>query len=210
MTIPWVNDQRGLIFTINGDTNTVYQVKSGEWAKAANRWSSTDIPSDIRSKVEELMASGAPGAFVRFLEGEDGVYVICEKNIKTVPQLAGTDLSFVPPSGSGPSLSTYDIVIYAKGGPVRTDTGASVSTTEGDYYVVSVGDWVQVVLEEADQPRFVNTTKEMLHLLDALNKKHFLSMKPDPDELRPSDYAAPRAATEGINCYVLNLARFMR
>jgi hypothetical protein len=212
MSIPCIDDQRGLIFTISRETNPVYQVTSGAWAKPENLWQQGEIPQEIRDKVADLIDGGKPGAFVRFLQGEDGVYVICEKNIKTLPETASDDLAIETPrpSETGRALSSYDIVICAKGGTVAAEGGGTTETREGDYYVIGCGDWSQVVLEEQDRPKFVETTKEMLHLLEELNGQNFLSMKPDPDELLPVGLEPPTSATVGINCYVLNLARFQR
>lgn len=210
MSIPCVDDKRGLIFTLNREPNPVYQVESGVWGKPDNRWEAAEIPQEIRDKVADLWESGKPGAFVQFLQGEEGIYVICEKNIKTLPDTAAADLGLSPPapSGSGRALSAYDIVICSKGGAVQTTTGEAFETQEGDYYVISARDWSRVVLDEADRPKFVETTKEMLHLLDALNGQNFLTMKPDPNEGALRDLDASSSACVGINCYVLNLARF--
>jgi hypothetical protein len=211
MSIPCIDDKRGLIFTIDRDRSTVYQVESGAWARAANRWAAEDLPEQIRRKVAELGENGKPGAFVQFLQGEVGVYVICEKNIRTLPDAADDDLvDLDPPPAGARTLSAYDIVISAKDGKVASEGGV-VETREGDIFVIGCRDWSRVVLEEGDRPSFVETTKEMLHLLDDLNGRNFLSMSPEkPDESLPGDLAPPRAATDGINCYVLNLARFQR
>jgi len=210
MTIPCIDDKRGLLFTIGGEPDPLYQVESSAWCQPENRWERSEIPAEIRAKVAELVDSGKPGAFVRFVSGEVGVYVICEKNIKTLPEVAGDELLFTPPTPGGAerALSSYDIIICAKAGTVRTAGGEAVTTQEGDYYVIGSPAWSRVILEEGDRPRFVETTKEILHLLEALNGKNFLSMSPDPSEMSPRLLPAPHPATDGINCYVLNLARF--
>jgi hypothetical protein len=209
----YIDDRRGLLFTINGEATPVYQVESKSWAQPANRWSENDIPEVLRDKIVALEASGKPGAFVRFLQGEDGIYVICEKNIKSLPESADEDIVIDPfqSSGNGRTLSTYDVVIRAKGGKVQGDNGESVETQEGDYYVIPCQSWGAVVLDQPMRPRFVEITKEMLHLLEALHGKNFLSMSPDkPEEILPPDIVVPTTAFIGITCYVLNLSRFKR
>jgi hypothetical protein len=212
-TILCIDDKRGLIFTINGESNPVYQVESKFWAQPGNRWNENDIPQKIRDKIATLEATGKPGVFVRFLPGDDGVYVICEKNIKTLPEPADEDIVLDPSQYSvdGRTLSTYDVVIRAKGGKVQGDNGETFDTQEGDYYVIPCQSWGRVVLDEPMRPHFVETTKEFLHLLEALHKKNFLSMSPDkPDEVLPPDMVTPTSATDGINCYVLSFSRFRR
>ncbi|MDI1480397.1 hypothetical protein [Polyangium sp. y55x31] len=208
-----IDDKRGLLFTINGESNPVYQVESKSWAQPDNRWSEKDIPQAIRDKIARLEASGKPGAFVRFLQGEDGVYVICEKNIKNLPESADEDVVLDPLQfcGDGRTLSTYDLIIHAKGGKVEGDNGEAFETKEGEYYVIRCQSWSRVVLDQPMRPHFVETTKEFLRLLEDLHGKNYLSMSPDkPEEVLPPDIAAPTYAIEAINCYVLNLSRFRR
>ncbi len=111
--IPCIDDRRGIIFTINRDSDPVYQVESKAWAHAANRWNPNDIPQEIRDKAAYLRDTGKPGAFVPFVQREGGVYLICEKNIKNLPEPADDDASVeLPlPLGSARVLDPYDIVI---------------------------------------------------------------------------------------------------
>lgn len=208
-----VDDRRGLIFTIDRQREPVYQVESQHWARADHRWPSAEIPPEIHAKVEELKASGKPGAFARFLQGEDGVYVIYEKNIKPMPEVADQEIAFVPPpqASSGRQLAPYDIVICAKGGTVRADNGELFETTEDGYYVIKCQTWARFLNNQAMRPRDVETTKEVLLLLEDLNGKNYLSMSPDKTpEALPIDLFEPTDAIIGITCYVLNLARFKR
>jgi len=210
---PLVNDRRGFLFTINRDADPVYQVESSAWTQEANRWSEEDIPQEIRDKVAQLEQTGKPGAFVRFLQGEVGVYVICEKNIKNLPEAADEEISIEPfhQQESPRMLSPYDIVIRAKGGAVRADNGEILKTREGDYYVIRCQNWGRFVVDETKRPEFVETTRKMLSLLEDLHGHNFLSMSPDkPDEVLPPDMVAPEQACFGITCYVLNLSRFTR
>jgi hypothetical protein len=191
----------------------VYQVESSAWTQEANRWSEEDVPQEIRDKVDQLERTGKPGAFVRFLQGEVGVYLICEKNIKTLPELADDEINADPfeHQGSGRKLSPYDIVVRAKGGTVRAENGEIKKTRAGDYYVIPCQSWGRFIVEEPKRPEFVETTKNMLSLLEDLHGHNFLSMSPDkPDEVLPPDMAAPESACFGITCYVLNLSRFTR
>jgi hypothetical protein len=210
---PYFDDRRGLLFTINRDSNPVYQVESASWAHAENRWSANELPPEILAKVAYLKESGKPGAFVQFLQGEDGVYVICEKNIKNLPDAAADELVNVPRAQavSARALAPYDIIICAKGGPIHGQNGETFETQEDDYYVLRCQSWGRFVLSEPKQPDFVGTTKEFLLLLDNLHGKNFLSMSPDPThETLPPDFGEPTDASFGIACYVLNLARFKR
>jgi hypothetical protein len=210
--LPYFNDRRGFLFTINRDSNPVFQVESASWAQAENRWSANDLPPEILAKVAHLKESGKPGAFVQFLQGEVGVYVICEKNIKNLPEAADDDLVDASRglAGSARELEPYDIIICAKGGAVRGQNGETSETQEDDYYVLRCQSWGGFVLSQAKQPDFVATTKEFLHLLDNLHGKNFLAMSPDkPSEIYPGP-AEPSDVAIGIACYVLNLARFKR
>lgn len=212
--IPYLNDRRGILFTINREPNPVYQLESSAWASAENRWDEHDIPLEIRDKVASLKETGKPGAFVHFLQGDVGVYVICERNIKNIPEMAGDDLVVEgtrAKPGSSQELADYDLVICAKDGAIRAESGETFETREGDYYVVHCQSWGRFVLNPSRRPGFVETTKEVLLLLESLHRKNFLSMSPDPtDEALPRDFVKPTAATVGINCYVLNLSRFKR
>lgn len=211
--LQYLDDRRGFLFTINRDSNPVYQVESASWAHAENRWSAIDLPPEILAKVAELKASGKPGAFVQFLQGEDGVYVICEKNIKNLPEAADDDLVYAlrGQMASARALSPYDIVICAKGGTIRGQNGEAFETQEDDYYVVRCQSWGRFALNQLMQPGFVETTKEFLLLLDNLHGKNFLSMSPDKtSETLPPDFGEPSDVPVGINCYVLNLSRFKR
>ncbi len=208
-----VDDPRSLIFTIDRQREPLYQVESKHWARADHRWNHDDIPPEIHAKVAELEENGKPGAFAQFLQGQDGVYVICEKNIKQMPEVADDDLVFAPPAqaSDGRQLSPYDIVICAKGGTIQADNGDTYETAEGEYYVIKCNAWGRFVLNQAMRPRDVETTKEVLILLDSLHGKNFLSMSPDrtPEGL-PPDMVEPTEAIVACNCYVLNLARFKR
>lgn len=208
-----IDDRRGILFTISRDSNPLYQVESSAWAREDNRWPEEDIPQEIRDKMAELEQNGKPGAFVRFLQGEVGVYVICERNIKSLPAPADDDIVLDPfgqPS-SERRLSAYDVVIRAKSGAIRDADGGTAETNEGDYYVIPCQTWGRYVLEQDKRPGHVEVTKEMLHLLDELHGHNFLSMSPDkPDEVLPPDIGEPEPAIIGITCYVLNLSRFKR
>lgn len=212
--IPCLNDRRGLVFTIAREPNPVYQVESSAWASAENRWAEHDIPPEIRDKVASLKETGKPGAFVHYLQGDVGVYVICESNIKNLPEAACDDLVVEgtrPKLGGAQELADYDLVICAKDGAIRAENGETFETREGDYYVVHCQSWGRFVLNPSVRPRFVETTKEVLLLLESLHRKNFLSMSPDPtDEALPRNLMKPIAVTVGINCYVLNLSRFKR
>jgi hypothetical protein len=209
-----VDDPRSLIFTIDRQRDPLYQVESHHWARAEHRWNHSDIPPEIHAKVAELAQNGKPGAFVRFGNGEDGVYVIYESNIKPLPEAADQDVVLTPPApaSSGRKLCTYDIVIYAKGGAVRSDNGGDAyQTSEGEFYVIPCNAWGRFVLHQAMRPRDVETTKDILILLDSLHGKNFLSMTPDKAlETLPPDMVMPTEAIVACNCYVLNLARFKR
>jgi hypothetical protein len=212
--IPCVDDRRGLVFTINRESNPVYQMNSSAWARAENRWAESDIPPEIREKVASLRQTGKPGAFVRFLQGEVGVYVICEKNIKNLPEAADDDLVVEGPRStldSARGLTSYDLVVCAKNGTIHAEDGATLETREGDYYVIRCHAWGRFVLNPSLRPGFVETTKDVLLLLESLHRRNFLSMSPDPaSEALPPDLATPMAVPVGINCYVLNLSRFKR
>ena len=211
--IPYINDRRGILFTINSDSNPVYQVESKSWAHEVNRWTQDDIPQEIRDKVADLKETGKPGAFVRFLQGEVGVYVIYEKNIKNLPEAADEDLLIEPRAqpGSERELAPYDIVICTKDGTIHTEDGETVATREGDYYIIRCQTWGRFVLNPPMRPSFVETTKEFLLLLDDLHGRNFLSMSPDiTGEVLPGDIGDPVSVADGVNCYVLNLARFKR
>jgi len=207
-----IDDKRGLIFTIDRQREPVYQVESRHWATSAHRWDHNEIPPEIHAKVAELKESGKPGAFARFLQGEVGVYVIYEKNIKPLPELAADELAFEPSQapGSERTLSPYDIVICSKGGTVRADDGGGAETVEGDYYVINCETWGRFLTNQATRPRDVETTKEVLLLLEDLNGKNFLSMTPDKSEGLPPDMPKPLEVMDNINCYVLNLSQFKR
>jgi hypothetical protein len=212
--IPFTNDRRGILFTINRETEPLYQLESGAWASPENRWPEGDIPPEIREKVAALRQSGKPGTFVQFLQGEVGVYVICEGNIKYLPEAADDDLVVDGPWSTGTrarGLAPYDLVICAKGGAVMAEGAARLETRDGDYYVVRCQTWSRFVAHPPVRPRFVDTTKDVLLLLENLHRKNFLSMSPDPeDEGLPANLMPPMAVPEGINCYVLNLSRFKR
>lgn len=204
---PYFNDRRGFLITINRHSNPVFQVESASWAQAENRWSANDLPAEILAKVADLKESGKPGAFVQFLQGEVGVYVICEKNITNLPEAADDDIVNAPrgQAGSARELSPHDIIICAKGGAIYGKNGETSETQEDDYYVLGSKSWSSFVLSQPKQPAFVDTTKEFLHLLDSLHDKNYLSMSPDPREFL---LANPVEADIGIACYVLNLAHF--
>lgn len=209
--IPFIDDRRGFIFTINRDSSPVYQMESHAWAHESNRWREEDIPPAIRDKVAHLEQTGKPGAFVSFLQGDTGIYVICEKNISNLPQpadAASTADPFVQPN-SGRQLSPYDIVIRAKGGAVHPQNGKAFETQEGAYYVIRCQSWGRFVVDHSKRPDFVETTKEFLLLLENLHGHNFLSMSPDkPSETLPPDMVEPEEAVLGIACYVLNLSSF--
>lgn len=207
------NDQRGLLFTIDREPDPVYQVESRRWARPENRWPEGEIPAEIRAKVAELKQSGLPGAFARLLPGDEGVYVLYEKNVKQLPELAAADISVDParqPAGAR-QLAPYDIVICARAGAVPTGSGEELTTADDEYYVVKCGAWTRFALEQAMRPAFVETTKDFLHLLEDLHGKNFFSMSPDrAGEALPPDLEPPSPAIVAINCYVLNLSRFKR
>ncbi|CAN97294.1 hypothetical protein sce7125 [Sorangium cellulosum So ce56] len=207
-----IDDKRGFIFTIDRQREPVYQLESKHWAHADHRWSESEIPPEIRAKTDELRQNGRPGTFVRSLAGESGVYLIYEKNIKPLPELADEEAVFAPvkQQGSNRELSPYDIVLCAKGGTIIADNGDVYQTREGDYYVIKCSTWGRFVTNQAARPRDVETTKEVLLLLEDLNGKNFLSMTPDKSEALPSTMPKPAQAMSQINCYVLNLARFKR
>lgn len=208
-----IDDRRGLIFTINREPEPVFQVESKHWADPEHRWPSQEIPPEIHAKVAEFKQSGKPGAFARSVQGDVGVYVICEENLKPLPEPADDDVVFEPgpQSASARQLNAYDIVICAKGGVIRADNGDTFETQPGDYYVVRCDTWGRFMDSQARRPAHVQTTKDMLHLLEDLHGKNFLSMAPDkPDEQLPP--SMPQVVDPGFNltCYVLNLARFQR
>jgi hypothetical protein len=211
---PNVDDRRGFIFTIDRQREPVYQVDSKHWAQKAHRWSPEEMPAEIRDKAAELQESAKPGAFARFHQGAVGVYILCEKNIKPIPELAGDDFTFESPGrpGSEKKLSPHDIVICAKGGPIQGENGEVFETEEGDYYVIQPSTWGRFTTDSATRPRDVETTKEILILLEELHGKNFLSMSPD----KPFEWKAPPIMPDAIdaiyhiNCYVLNLSRFKR
>lgn len=211
---PYLNDRRGLLFTINRESSPVYQVESTSWARPENRWSSHDLPPEIFAKIAHLKESGKPGAFVQFFQGEVGVYLVCEKNIKNLPEAADDDLVYAPreQAENARELSPYDIVISAKGGAIHGQNGETSETQEDEIYVLRYQSWGRFVLSEPKQPHFVSTTREFLLLLDNLHDKSFLSMSPDkPSEaLPPPDFGTSADVDCGIACYVLNLARFKR
>ncbi|EYF00040.1 hypothetical protein [Chondromyces apiculatus] len=208
-----VKDLRSFIFSIDNSSEPVYQVESKHWARGADRWAPEEIPSEIRAKVAELERNGKPGAFVRFPEEDDGVYVLCEKNIKMLPEAADADgvITSLPETNQGRHLSHYDIVIYCKAGTVQAEDGSTYNTEEGEYYVIRYNTWGRYVLRQDMRPKDVATTREVLNLLQRLHGKDFLSMTPDkPDERVPPDMVEPTDAIVACNCYVLNLARFKR
>ncbi|HSO00064.1 MAG TPA: hypothetical protein VLS89_17345 [Candidatus Nanopelagicales bacterium] len=207
-----VNDPRGLIFTIDRRPEPVYQVESQSWACAEHLWRHDEIPPEILAKISELEENGQPGAFVRFLHGEDGIYVLCEKNIKALPEPAAEDATIDPTSapGGGRTLSAYDIVVCAKGGTIRAENGDVYQTAEGECYVIRCGTWGRFIMDQEKRPSFVQTTKEVLLLLEDLHGKNFLSMTPDKHEGLPSDMLEPTVANDALHCYVLNLSRFKR
>lgn len=202
------NDRRGLIFTIEGNRNTVYQVRSCEWARDEHRWHTDDIPPEILAKVDELGRNKKPGAFARFGQEDRGVYVIDERNISTEPAKADDDVVFDPyaPAGRERTLSACDIVIRAKGGQIEAENGEIYDTEDGQYYVVKSDTWGRFVPRRDVLLPEVNTTVDFLGLLDRLNGKNYLSMTPDD----PPRAALPQETEPivHINCYVLNLARF--
>lgn len=213
--ISYIDDRRGFLLTINLEPDPVYQVESSVWAHVANRWAHEDIPPEIHDKVAHLKVTGKPGAFVRFLHSDVGVYVLYEKNIKNLPEPADDDDIVVDPGWRPESerkLSPYDIVICAKGGAVgRADSGETYETQEGDYYVIRCQSWGRLVLNPPLRPSFVETSKDFLLLLESLHRKNYLSMCPDPTiEVLPPDFGDCVPVPEGLNCYVLNLARFKR
>lgn len=211
--IPYVNDRRGILFTINSEPDPVYQVDSQTWAHSLNRWSQDDIPLEIQEKAADLLQTGKPGAFLRFHEGEDGVYLICEKNIKNLPEAADEDIVLGPrlQPGRERELAPYDIVLYTKEGTIKSDDGQTIATQEGEYYVVKCQSWGRFTLDQAMRPGFVQTTKDFLLLLDNLHGRNFLSMSPDLiGEVLPTNMPRPVTPADGVNCYVLNLARFKR
>lgn len=212
--IQCTNDRRGILFTIDRESNPVYQLESSAWASAENRCNESDIPPEIRDKAASLQETGKPGAFAHFLQGDIGVYVIYEKNIKNIPEAADDDLVVPgtrPKLDNSRGLAAYDLVICAKNGTICAENGESFETREGDYYIVRCQSWSRFVLNPALRPGFVETTKEVLLLLEGLHRKNFLSMSPDPtDERLPPDVVTPTAVPVGINCYVLNLSRFKR
>lgn len=204
MSIPVIDDPRGFVFTINQEKAPVYQVDSTQWARSEHRRPAAEIPPEIRAKVAELRDSGEPGAFARFGETELGVYVLCEPNIKNLPEPAAED-AVIGHSPEGPPLSPHDIVIYAKAGAIQGEDGNVYHTGEGEYYVVKGEEWSRFA--PAALPPDVGTTKEVLLLLDRLHGKNFLSMSPDkPEEL----LCDPTDPGFNITCYVLNLSRFKR
>lgn len=207
------DDRRGLLFTIDREKDPVYQVESRRWARPENRWQEAEIPAEIRARVTELKQSGQPGAFARLLPGDDGVYVLCETNIKQIPELAAEDIAVAPaqqPAGAR-QLAPYDIVICAKGGAVPTGSGEELATAEDEYYVIKSDAWTRFALDRAMRPAFVETTKDFLHLIEDLHGRNFLSMSPDKaGEVLPPDLEPPSPAIVAINCYVLNLSRFKR
>ncbi|AKT39992.1 hypothetical protein [Chondromyces crocatus] len=207
-----VDDPRSFIFTIDGSPEPLYQVESRQWARPEYRWAASEIPAEIRTKVAELESNGKPGAFVRFEDDQDGVYVICEQNIKMVPEVADEDVLIAGSlnASSGRSLSHYDIVVHAKAGPVPSN-GETLSTEIGEYYVIRYENWGRYVLHQSMRPQDVVTTKEILLLLERLHGTNFLSMTPDkPEEGLPPNVDGPTDAIVACNCYVLNLARFKR
>lgn len=207
------DDRRGLLFTINQESSPVYQLESQAWARPENRWNVEDIPQSIRDKVAKLEQTGKPGAFVRFMQGETGVYVLCEKNIGTLPERADDEIQADLPNegGEGPTLSPYDIVIHAKAGTIPSENGETIETAEGSYYVIPCQSWGRFILEQHLRPGHVETTKEFLLLLDNLHGQNFLAMSPDkPTEVLPPDMEEPIPAIIPITCYVLNLAHFKR
>jgi hypothetical protein len=204
-----VDDPRGLIFTIDRQREPVYQVDSKHWAHEDHRFHPDEIPPEIHEKVAELRESGRPGAFARFGDNDAGVYVIYEKNIKHFPELAADDFTLDPQSAGAAEtgLHPHDIVICAKSGMIRADNGDVFQTEECDYYVVRSDVWGRFATNQGTRPRDVETTKEVLILLDELHGKNYLSMNPDkPTEVLP----APKDPGYNITCYVLNLARFKR
>jgi hypothetical protein len=209
-----VKDRRGFVFTIEGLREPVYQVDAKQWARAEHLWSESDIPPEIRAKFAQLRSEGKPGAFVQFSGIDAGVYLICEEHIQRVPGMADqAELVLDPPpvAASGRRLSPGDIVISAKGGLIYADSGDVLTTEPGAYYVVSSQTWGRFVPDPATQLPDVETTKDILILLDRLNGNNYLSMSPDPAE---DGYAVPLPETIDpgyhITCYVLNLARFTR
>lgn len=209
-----IDDRRGLIFTINSESDPVYQVESSAWAQAGNRWTEEEMPPEIRAKIASLRETGQPGAFVQLVQGEVGVYVILETNIKRLPEAAADEQTVVDPSSQpegARALAPYDIIICAKEGTVHAGNGETFETQVGDCYVLKCQSWGRFYLPPAQEPDFITTTKSFLRLLDRLHGKNFLSMCPDPEsEALPPDFGDAFPAIVAINCYVLNLSRFKR
>jgi hypothetical protein len=208
-----IDDPRGLIFTIERRREPVYQVESKHWASEEHRWHKDDIPSEIHAKVEELKASGKPGAFARFTRGDAGVYVIYEGNIKRFPEAADGEIVFDPArrEGSEKELSAGDLVICARGGMIYADSGDVFHTEQDSYYVVKSETWGRFVSNQETRPWPVAATKDSLILLETLHGENYLSMNPDkPAEGPREGLRAPEEVGFHITCYVLNLARFTR
>lgn len=209
-----LDDRRGLLFTINGEPAPLYQVESTAWAQPANRWTEEELPPEVRARIASLRQTGQPGAFVQLVQGEVGVYVILEENIKRLPEAAAEEETAIDPSWqseSGRALSPYDIILCTRGGPINPASGQTPETQAGDCYVLKCQSWGQFFLPSAQEPEDVTTTKRVLLLLDKLHSRNFLSMCPDPEsEVLPPDFGEPIPAFMPINCYVLNLSRFKR
>lgn len=211
--MPILDDRRALLFSIDGEAAPVYQVQSGSWAKEEYRFQEANLPQEIRDKMSALEQSGEPGAFARILQGEVGVYLICESNIKNLPEPAAPEISFDPfaQQGNAQVLSPYDIIIRAKAGTVWDEDGSTRQTQEGDYYVIPCQTWGRMILAQNGEPEHVEITRKMLALLEELNGKNFLAMSPDkPEEVLPPDMPTPDVACFGVTCAVLNLSHFKR
>lgn len=208
----YLDDRRGLLFTINGETNPVYQVESKSWVHAANRWNRDDIPREIRDKIAYLRETGKPGAFVRLNQEGEGAYLICEENIKNLPEAADDALVELSlPAGSASGLAPYDIILCTKAGTIQGANGETFTTPTGDYYIIKCQAWGRFALPTSKQPDFIKTTRDFLLLIEGLHKKNYFSMSPDPEsEGLPVDFPVPLPALEALNCYVLNLSRFTR
>jgi len=209
-----IDDRRGLIFTINGELDPVYQVESSTWAQPSNRCSIAELPAEIQARIASLKETSQPGAFVKLVQGEVGVYVLVETNIKRMPEAAAEEETILDPSAqpSGTrALAPYDIVVCSKQGAVHGENGEIIDTQEGDCYVLNCQSWGRFFLPPLQEPAFVTTTKSFLLLLEQLHDKNFLSMCPDPaGEALPPDFGPTLPAFAPINCYVLNLSSFQR
>ncbi|MEZ4298674.1 MAG: hypothetical protein R3B70_27235 [Polyangiaceae bacterium] len=204
-----LDDRRGLLFTINGDQEPVYQVMSSAWAQSPNKCSIQDLPLEVQAQITALKANGKPGAFVELVQGDVGVYVIVESNITRLPEAASEDVTLVDPNAQPPGtrvLAPYDIIICTKEGD---NYDATHTTQEDDCYVVNCQSWGRFFLPQVQEPEYVTTTKRFLLLLESLHGRNYLSMCPDPvSEVLPPDFGPAVSAIVPINCYVLNLSSF--